>query len=166
MSVYVIDSNFFIQAHRVTYPLDIAFSFWKKIKQLAEEGKIISIDKVKNEIFDKNDDLENWCINNLPVNFFKDSSQVMVEYGRVSAWAYSRSDHYLPNALNEFMNADEADAFIVAFALAEPNNRIIVTNETSEPNRRNKVKIPDVSKAINIRYVNAMDMFRLLKETF
>ncbi len=47
MSVYVVDSNFFIQAHRATYPLDIAFSFWKKVKQLAEEGKIISIDKIK-----------------------------------------------------------------------------------------------------------------------
>lgn len=48
MGIYVIDSNFFIQAHRANYPLDIAFSFWNKVKQLAEDGKIISIDKVKN----------------------------------------------------------------------------------------------------------------------
>jgi hypothetical protein len=60
MEVYILDSNFFIQAHRVSYPLDIALSFWKKVKQLAAEGKIISIDKVKNELYDKNDALEVW----------------------------------------------------------------------------------------------------------
>lgn len=58
MRVYVVDSNFFIQAHRYTYPLDIAFSFWEKVKLLAEAGKIISIDKVKSEIYDKNDSLK------------------------------------------------------------------------------------------------------------
>ena len=56
MTVYVVDSNFFIQAHRVNYPLDIAYSFWNKVKELAEAGKIISIDKVKDELYDKNDD--------------------------------------------------------------------------------------------------------------
>jgi hypothetical protein len=55
MSVYIVDSNFFIQAHRTSYPFDIATSFWSKIISLAETGRIISIDKVKNEIF-KNED--------------------------------------------------------------------------------------------------------------
>lgn len=32
MVVYVVDSNFFIEAHRANYPLDVAFSFWYKIK--------------------------------------------------------------------------------------------------------------------------------------
>lgn len=121
MGIYVVDSNIFIQAHRVSYPLDVAFSFWNKFKQLAEEGKLISVDKVKNEIYDKNDALEEWCKVNLPEDFFKESSEVMAAYGQVSVWAISRSSHYMPNALNEFLDADEADAFIVAYALADPN---------------------------------------------
>lgn len=68
--VYVVDSNFFIHALRVYYPLDVAYSFWQKVKQLAHDGEIISIDKVKDEIFDHNDDLENWCKENLPHDFF------------------------------------------------------------------------------------------------
>lgn len=166
MGIYVVDSNFFIQAHRVNYPLDVAFSFWNKVKQLAEEGKIISIDKVKNEIYDKNDALEEWCRANLPEDFFKESSEVMAAYGQVSAWAISRSYHYMPNALNEFLDADEADAFIVAYALANPNNRIVVTQEISEPNRKNKIKIPEACIALNVQFVNTMDMFRRLGETF
>jgi hypothetical protein len=166
MKVYVVDSNFFIQAHRESYPLDIAFSFWNKVKQLADEGKIISIDKVKNEIYDRNDALEEWCKANLPEDFFKDSSTVMAEYGQVSAWAYSQNQHYMPNALHEFLDADEADAFIVAFVLANSNDRVVVTQETSEPNRKNKVKIPEACNALNVRYINTMNMFRELGEGF
>jgi len=42
----------------------------------------------------------------------------------------------LPNALNEFLNADEADAFLVAFCLADPASKLVVTQEVSEPTRK------------------------------
>jgi hypothetical protein len=41
-----------------------------------------------------------------------------------------------------------------------------VTQEVSEPYRKNKVKIPDACDVLGIRYVNMMDMFRMLGETF
>lgn len=166
MKIYVLDSNFFIEAHRKNYPLDVAQSFWNKVKELAQQGKIISIDKVKNEIYGRNDALEDWCKTNLPEDFFKDSSQVMTTYAQVSAWAMSKRNHYLENALIEFLDVDEADAFIVAYALADPGNLLVVTQEVSEPNRKNRVKIPDACLALNVTFVNTMDMFRQLKETF
>ena len=166
MEVYVLDSNFFIQAHRVSYPLDVAFSFWNKVKQFANEGRIISIDKVKNELYDKNDALEAWCKDNLPEDFFNDTSHVMAAYRQVSAWAISKSGHYLPNALNEFLDAEEADAFLIAYVLAENSNRIIVTHEISNPNQRNKIKIPEPCNALGVVFCNTIDMFRRLRETF
>jgi len=166
MSIFIVDSNFFINAHRATYPLDIAFSFWNKVKQLAEEGKIISIDKVRNEIYNKNDMLEAWCKQHLPQDFFKDTSKVMGEYSQVTAWAYSRNNHYIQSALHEFLDADEADAFIIAFALAEPKNRVVVTQEISDSKRKNKVKIPDGCNALQLNFVNTIGMFRKLGETF
>ena len=166
MTVYVTDSNFFIQAHRVNYPLDIAFSFWNKVKELADSGKIISIDKVRSELYNKNDALEDWCKANLPEDFFKSSDEVMTEYGKVSAWAISMNHHYMPNALNEFLDADEADAFIVAYSLADLNKRVIVTQEISQPQRKKKIKILEACDRLNVQYVNTMEMFRLLGETF
>lgn len=166
MEVYVLDSNFFIQAHRVSYPLDIAFSFWNKVKQLADEGRIISIDKVKNELYDKNDALEAWCKENLPDDFFKDTSEVMAAYLQVASWANSRQTHYVQKALNEFLDADEADAFLVAYALADNSNRIIVTHEVSNPNQKNKIKIPEPCNALGVVYCTTIDMFRRLGETF
>ena len=166
MSVYVVDSNFFIQAHRANYPLDIAHSFWNKVRQLANDYKIISIDKVKNEIYQNEDVLKEWCVDNLPSEFFKDTSQSINSYSHIATWATSQGSHYLPNALAEFLSADEADAYLVAYALDDTSNRIIVTQEISEPNRRNKIKIPDVCNALNVQYVNVIDMFRQLNETF
>jgi len=166
MAIYVADSSFFITAHRTTYPLDIATGFWNKVRQLANAGTIISIDKVKAELYDKNDTLEAWCRANLPPYFFKSTAGVMTEYGHVTTWAMSRGGHYLPNALNVFLGANEADAFVIAYCLANPADRIVVTQEISEPNRRNKVKIPDCCNAVGVAYRNTIEMFRELRETF
>ncbi len=166
MPVYVLDSNFFIQAHRFHYPIDVAAGFWNMVRQLAKEGRVISIDKVKKELYDKNDALEEWCRNNLPEEFFKDTSVVIAAYGQVTAWAMSRSGHYLQSALNEFLDAEEADAFLVAYCLADPAARCVVTQELSEPNRKNKVKIPDACIALKVSYVNTIELFRQLGETF
>jgi len=166
MSVYVVDSNFFIQAHRLNYPLDVASSFWNKVKQLASQQKIISIDKVKQEIYQNEDALKQWCAANLPLDFFKDTAPVMAAYGQVAAWAVSQNHHYLPNALAEFLHADEADAYIVAYVLFDVNARVVVTQEISEPNRKNKVKIPEACIALNVQHVNVINMFRGLGETF
>lgn len=72
----------------------------------------------------------------------------------------------LPNAINEFMSAEEADALIVAYSLDNQSDNIIVTQGVSEPYRRNKVKIPDACDALGVRNVTMMDMFRTLGETF
>ena len=166
MQIYLVDSNFFIQAHRAIYPLDIATGFWNKVKMLSDSGTIFSIDKVKNELYNKNDELENWCKNNLPDSFFKDSSEIIQEYSQITTWAVSKADHYLPNALSEFLDADEADAFIVAYALSDKSNITIVTQEISQPNRKNRIKIPEPCNEFDIKYINTIEMFRQLGETF
>jgi len=41
MGTFLLDSNFFIQAHRDTYPLDVASSFWDKLAQLASFNNLM-----------------------------------------------------------------------------------------------------------------------------
>ncbi len=166
MQKYLVDTNFFIQAHRATYPLDIAIGFWNKVKKLADSATIFSIDKVKNELYNKNDELENWCKGYLPESFFKASTEIIQEYEQIIAWAASKADHYLAKALSEFLDADEADAFIVAYALSDKDNITIVTQETSQPNRKNRIKIPEPCNVFDIKYINTIEMFRQLGETF
>ena len=144
--------------------MDIVPGFWLKVKELAERGLIISIDKVWNELNQNNDELTVWCESNLKFGFFKDSSVAVSSYAQLSAWAYSRSSHYKPAALNEFLDAAEADAWLIAYACAHGNT--IVTHETSSPNQKNKVKIPDACKPFGVTCVNTIEMFRVLVEGF
>ncbi|MBS1902732.1 MAG: DUF4411 family protein [Bacteroidetes bacterium] len=166
MSVYVVDSNFFIEAHRRSYPLDVATGFWAKVKQLADQGTILSIDKVKHEIFKKEDALKDWCEQNLDPGFFRDSGDSLAKYAEVIRWASSMATHYKPSALLEFLDADEADAWLVAFSLVEPNERIIVTYEVSDPNNRKKIKISEACVSCGAQYINPIEMFRRLGERF
>jgi hypothetical protein len=166
MSVYAVDSNFFIQAHRATYPLDVATSFWNKVKELAYAGKIISIDKVKKEIYDHQDDLKDWCEHNLPDGFFKDTAPIVSSCTRVVGWANSMRSHYTSNALSEFLDADEADAWLIAYTLADSSNRIIVTHEKSQPDAKRKIKIPEACAPFSIQFVDTIEMLRSLGERF
>jgi len=165
MALYVADADFFIQAHRATYPLDVATSFWQKIQQFSEKGILISIDKVKDEIYRNNDTLKKWIDENLAVSFF-DHTPLPNNYKRVIQWAVSKSNYYLKKAIDEFSDSGISDAFLVAFCLQNPSQHILVTQEVSQSNRISKIKIPDACLALNISYKNTIEMFRDLGATF
>lgn len=161
---YVVDSNFFLQAHKMHYPMDVAPGFWVKVSDLANQRRIISIDKVRDELYTNPDTLTTWMDQNLPADFFKDTNSVLAKYGQVCAWAASRSAHYKPGALSTFLQADEADAFLVAYALA--HGLTLITHETSDPNRKSSIKIPDACAPLGVQFLNTIQMFRAMGETF
>ncbi|WPY97660.1 DUF4411 family protein [Christiangramia sp. OXR-203] len=167
MKKYLLDSNFFIQAHRSIYPLDIVPSFWNKTQDLASRGIIVSLDKVKTEIYDNSsheDDLKDWCTANLDVNFFESSEQVLSNYIRIVQWVNSMSNHFNERAIQEFLETDLADPWLVAYAME--NDLTIVTYEVSQPDRKNRVKIPEVCNQFGVEYVDTIKMMRELQESF
>ena len=167
MSKYIVDSNFFIQAHRSIYPLDIVQSFWLKVKSLSQNSTIVSIDKVKKEIYDNSsheDELKLWCVDNLPNDFFINTDTVLQNYILIVNWTNSMSHHFTPNAIQEFLETDLADPWLIAFAMS--NNWTIVTYEKSQPERRNRIKIPEVCNQFNVRNIDTIQMFRELNESF
>lgn len=159
--------DFFIQAHPSIYPLDVVQSFWTKIKSLSDNGTIVSIDKVKKEIYDNSsheNELKIWCEANLPDGFFIITDSVLQNYITIVNWTNSMSLHYTNSAIQEFLETELADPWLVAFAMS--NNLTIVTYEKSEPNRKNRIKIPEVCNQFNVRYINTIEMLRELNENF
>lgn len=163
---FIADSDFFIQAHRAFYPLDVVPGFWNKIREFASREELISIDKVKEEIYRNEDQLKEWIQTNLDDSFFKDtqSQEVLYHYTRIVNWAQSKSDHYKQRAIDDFMVYEKADAWLVAFAAT--GDYTIVTQEVSDPNRKSRIKIPDVCLAFNITTINTMELFRKLGAHF
>jgi len=124
------------------------------------KGNLISIDRVRKELFDKNDDLKLWCRENLPDDFFKNTSEIINEYQKVITWTFSRSSHYSQNAINEFFTADKADAFIFAYALSDIATKTIVAQKLSTPKMKGKIKISELCNVLNMFYMKGMEMFR------
>ncbi len=167
MSLYIADSNFFIQAHRAYYPLDLDVmkGFWDKVVELSEQDILRSIDKVKAEIYDNSsheDELKKWCQENLPNDFFLSTESSVGNYAEIANWANLMKQHYTQNAIDEFLAADLADPWLVAYAVGK--DITIVTYEKSEPNRRNRIKIPEVCNQFRVRYINTVEMLRELRE--
>src|SRR5690606_15926847 len=143
-------------------PLMVFPSFWNTVLGLAQAGTIDSIDKVKSELLHNNDELAAWIESNIQPDFFKATDVVIGEYARVASWASSRATHYEPAALSEFLHVDEEDAWLVDYSLANHTKRILITHETSQPEARRQVKIPEACAAVGTHYMNTVDMFRSL----
>jgi hypothetical protein len=74
---------------------------------------------------------------------------------------WSQSQNQFKNeAKAEFARADNADAWVVAFAKAK--NYIVVTHEQFDPNARRRIMIPNVCQSFGVAYVDTFQMLRAL----
>jgi hypothetical protein len=158
-SRYLIDANVFIQAKNFHYRFGFCQGFWQWLTDAHQAGLVFSIDKVRKELNNgKKDDPVRIWMDKLPESFFIADiadSQVRQEYVQLMHWNASNT-HYLPQAKAEFAGSDEADAFLLATALA--HNFTIVTQEVSNPHRKNKVMLPDVANEFGIKPIFIYDL--------
>ncbi len=154
---YLLDSNIFIQS-RKNLPMDIWNTFWHKIIELAQEGFIFTITKVKEEIERGNDDLSIWMKTNLPNDFFiAEDATILITYAETQNWVDSQ-EHFTENAKRTY--ASVADAFLVATAKAK--NMKLVTFEKSNLQSKKRVLIPDACNGIGAQCCDLNTMFREL----
>ena len=152
---YLLDTNIFIRSKN-ELPMDIFQGFWQRLAELARAGKIYSSVKVKEEIDRGNDELKQWCEEQLPKEFFL-PFEAHAEYGRLMTWANSNPVFTTP-ATQEF--AIVADAYLVATAAARKMK--VVTFETSDPLCKRRVKIPDACIALGVEYCSLNDVLHAL----
>ncbi|WP_242203436.1 DUF4411 family protein [Aestuariivivens insulae] len=166
--LYILDTNILVYPDRISHPMDIYPSYWDKMADLLRFENVISIDKVKDEIYRHQDGLTNWCKLNTQKSFWALSVNCMVEYAEIQNWAQNKD--YNERALIEFADSKNADAFLVAYALnkkrVEDVEVSIVTLEVSAPESKRAIKIPDICLDFDIRFINNNDFFREIKASF
>ena len=166
--LYLIDTNILITAHKITNPIDIHPTYWEKLKEVFGRPDVLSIDKVKDEIFYFEDDLSNWCKENIDDHFWKSSENSIQEYAEIQNWASNKN--YNQRALVEFADYKNADPYLVAFALQNKRTKntdiTIVTLEVSAPESKKNVKLPDVCTDFQVQFLNNNDFFRAIGISF
>ena len=155
---YLFDTNIFVESKKNT-PMDVWPSLWSTLANMINSGRIFSIDMVKDEIERGGDELTDWIKVNAPKGFFlTPDSAVVSKLSETISWAMHSSTGYTKSAINDY--TDVADSYLVATAAAK--DMVLVTFEKSNPQRRNRIMIPDACNAIGVRCCNLNSALREL----
>lgn len=150
---YLLDANVFIQAKNLHYGMDFAPGFWDWLVRAHDDGRVMSVEKVGDELKAGSDDLATWAMAR-PASFFKPADATDTpSLQAVATWVHTHG--YDLAAVNTFMQV--ADLYIVAQALA--GGHTIVTHEVISASTK-RVKIPNVCLGVGVKYVTTHEMLR------
>lgn len=162
--MYLIDANVLITAHEQYYPIDRVPQFWELLLMRGNDGKI----KIPHEIFHevveyKSDDEEkaklvDWLkTESHKSKLLLDEDTVVVSVQEVLNKGYS------PCLSDIEIEKLGKDPFLIAHALKDKNQRVVVSLEISRPKAKacNR-KIPDVCESLGIKHMNTFGMIREL----
>ena len=152
--MYLIDSDVFIDAKNRHYGFDIVPAFWEWIEQAHRAARVFTVQKVADEVLAGGDELADW-MSRQPASFrLTAGSGDQPALNTVSQWA--TGDGYTQAAVATFLQA--ADYFLVAQALSL--GYTVVTQETSDPAAKKRIKIPDACKAMGVSWLSPFNMLR------
>lgn len=141
---YLLDSNTLIQAKNEYYAFDLCPGFWDWIDREHSAGNVFSIERVRDELEDGNDDLAAWAKDRAAGFFLPDDQASLTAMRTVSTWV--QDGDFREDAKRVFLGG--ADPFLIAHALA--HGHTVVTHEVHIEGERKKVKIPTVCRGLNV----------------
>ncbi|MBI5407164.1 MAG: DUF4411 family protein [Nitrospirae bacterium] len=160
--VFILDANVFIQAARRYYAFDLAPKFWDSLVAHAENGRVQSIDRVKQELERGNDVLSEWVKAHFGHAFAStDETDIFQSFSEIMIWVNGQSQ-FSDAAKSNF--ATIADGWLVAYAKVK--SCILVTHELLDPNIRRKIPIPNVCQTFNVQFIDTFEMLRTLGVRF
>jgi len=147
--LYLLDANVLITANNTYYPLDQIPEFWSWVHHQAISNRI----KIPREIMEEivagrrdNDPLIDWI--STPEIKFALLLDEDVDVALVQSVVYTA---YAPDLRDDEVEKIGRDPFLIAYALAYPSGRTVVTTEVSRPTAiRNNRKIPDVCQTVGV----------------
>lgn len=165
MTVYLLDTNVFIEAERDYYNDAIAPTFWDWLVEQHNNSNLASTKDVFNEItVGKPGFLKTWALDSAPDSFWVSPTDAdRPAFYELSTWVRERKQPpFRPEAIDEFLGI--ADYSLVA--QAKSLGCAVVTREQSAPAAVKRVHIPDACMAIGVVYVSPFVMYKSLKLKF
>jgi hypothetical protein len=144
--LYLLDANVLITANSNYYPRDQIPEFWSWVHYQASSNRI----KIPREILEEikagkdEDPLLDWiCTPEIEVALLLD------EAVDISLVQHVVNTGYAPDLRDDEVEKIGRDPFLIAYALADPANRMVVTIEVTRPSaQRANRKVPDVCTAV------------------
>ena len=170
---FLIDSNSLIEPFNKYYPFEIAPRFWELMKENINNGSIVLLDKVRDELLNtrskEEDELTRW-VRSLPKDLILDhrDPKILENYSKIMDYL-NGNKNYQQNALTEWAKNNVADAWLIAASAAYGYTLVTFENgnKSLHPNNpAKKAKIPDVANVFNVRTTDLFSMMKSLNFTF
>jgi hypothetical protein len=161
---YCLDANTFIEAKNRYYGFEFCPAFWDWLDREAENGKLICIDVIYNELLEEKDELSLWLRERKEGPLIRKADDVGTQslYREIVNYVNRRRDHYQDAAIVEFLSG--ADPWLIAYAGA--HGHIVVTQEVPAPESRRSIKIPDICNQFSIDWCSTFDLLKEMKARF
>jgi hypothetical protein len=159
---FLLDSDVLISAKNLHYNPKYCGAFWDWILQAHQVGKILSIDKVRDElqVGKEEDVLHAWSQRPELSDFFVSTKAATAQWGKLALWATTRTPTYLPAAQAKFLDVKSADAWLIAYASTQ-EDVTVVTNEKAEPFSKRSIKLPDAAAALGVKTTTLFELLYL-----
>ncbi len=160
--VFALDANVFIEAHRRYYGLDLCPGFWMCLRHYGVRQRVVSIDRVHDELSAGRDALAQW-VKDGPAELFVSSTEPEVgdAFADMMAWVQG-SVAFRPEAKMEFAAA--ADGWLAAYA--KVHGAIVVTHEQYRPHVKRRVPLGNVCHTFGVVTQDTFEMLRELDVRF
>ena len=157
--MHLLDANVLITAHNLYYPISRFPEFWDWLVHVGEAGEIKVPVEILEEITEGSEigrwlsEADNYSVLRLDEDVDPALVQAVIE-------------KYATDLNDAEVIEIGRDPFLIAYAMARPDDRIVVTVEASKPSaKRANRRIPDVCKDLGVRWCNSFEMMTALNFT-
>ena len=161
-SLFVLDANVFIEAHRRYYALDLCPGFWECLGHYGLKRQVLSIDRVRRELLEVPDALAKWVKETPGLPFvFSNEPEVKNAFEEMLDWV-QKNRQFRKSAKEEF--AKVADGWLAAYA--KVHRAVVVTHEQHSPDAKRRVPLGNVCHQFKVPMVDTFSMLRSLEVKF
>jgi hypothetical protein len=161
--LHLLDANVLITAHSLYYPVDTVPEFWAWLVHKGQSGDLKMPLENYEEVKDGSTDAEK----DLLFGWIKEdrikAALLLDEQVDQALVARVIDEGYAPDLTDDEIVQIGRDPFLIAYGLASPANRCVVTTEVSAPSkRRQNRRIPDVCVTMGVLCCNTFVMMKAL----
>lgn len=161
--LYLLDANVLITAKDSYYPVDAVPEFWEWLEHRGSRGDV----KIPLEIFEEIKEGPKRPERDLLFDWIQQTHvrQALLLDEAVDLALVQRAVNqgYAPDLTDSEVDELGRDPFLVAYGLADPARRRIVTAEASRPSkRRQNRKVPDVCGDLGLSWCGPFEFYRQL----
>jgi hypothetical protein len=156
--MYLLDANVLINANDYYYPIDGVPEFWDWLIHQGQRGEV----KICIEMYEEvtgDGPLAQWLAQDEVRN-----ALLLPDASDPAVVAQVVDQGYAPDLSDNEIQTIGRDPFLIAHAMADLQNRIVVTSESSAPSKqRQNRKIPDICRQFGVQCCDPFALYRRLK---